>query len=125
VLASIDPPDKNFTPRQTGAMHNVWREGPVRGNPDASKWSIIVDAEGNEVLSTVESLANNPRATDEYDDFDSRTRGQRSMHAIRDALKFALANLENSNLRGSSCAHSQVVVLADYPTLMQHLRTEL
>ncbi|MDN6358273.1 MAG: HNH endonuclease [Yaniella sp.] len=125
VLASIDPPDKNFTPRQTEAMHNVWCEGPVRGNPDAYKWSIIVDAEGNEVLSTVESLANNPRAKDEDDDFDSRTRGQRSMHAIRDALKFALANIENSNLRGSSGAHSQVVVLADYPTLMQHLRTEL
>lgn len=125
VLASIDPPDKNFTPRQTEAMHNVWCEGPVRGNPDAYKWSIIVDAEGNEVLSTVESLANNPRAKDKDDDFDSRTRGQRSMHAIRDALKFALANLENSNLRGSSGAHSQVVVLADYPTLMQHLRTEL
>ena len=123
VLAWIDPPDKNFTARQTEQMHNVWCEGPVRGNPDAYKWSIIVDAEGNEVFSTVESLANNPRTKD--DDFDRRTRGQRTMHAIRDALKFALANLENSNLRGASGAHAQVVVLADHPTLMQHLRTEL
>lgn len=37
VLASIDPPNKTFTPRQTEAMHNVWCEGPVRGNPDAYK----------------------------------------------------------------------------------------
>src|SRR5699024_355801 len=112
VLAWIDPPDKNFTARQTERMHNVWCEGAVRGNPDAYKWSIIVDAEGNEVFSTVESLANNPRTKD--DDFDRRTRGQRTMHAIRDALKFAWPNLANSNLRGASGTHAQVVVLADH-----------
>lgn len=125
LLASIDPPDQKFSQQQTEAMHNVWCEGTVRGNPDAYKWSIIVDAEGNEVLSAVESLANNPRAKDEDNEFDQRTRGQRTMHAFRDALKFALANLENTALRGASGAHTQVIVLADYPTLLEGLRDEL
>lgn len=47
------------------------------------------------------------------------------MHAIRDALKFALANRDNADFRGASGAHTQMVVLADYPTLMQGLREEL
>lgn len=123
LLASIDPPGKKFTKQQTDAMHGAWCEGPVRGNPDAYKWSVITDAEGNEVMHAVESMANNPRAKD--DEFDTRTRGQRSMHAIRDALKFALANRENAEFRGASGTHTQMVVLADYPTLMQSLRDEL
>ena len=81
LLAALDPVDKQFTKRQTDAMHNVWCEGPVRGNPNAFKWSIITDAEGNETFSTIEAMANNPRAKDD-DTFDSRTRGQRSMHAF-------------------------------------------
>lgn len=125
VLASIDPPDNAFTQQQTDAMHNVWCEGPVRGNPDAYKWSIITDAEGNEVLNTVEAMANNPRAKDDDNEFDKRSRGQRSMHAIRDALKFALANRDNAGFRGASGAHTQMIVLADYPTLLQGLRDEL
>lgn len=125
VLASIDPPDNAFTEKQTDAMHNVWCEGPVRGNPEAYKWSIITDAEGNEVLNTVEAMANNPRAKDDDNEFDKRSRGQRSMHAIRDALKFALANRDSAGFRGASSAHTQMVVLSDYPTLLQGLRDEL
>ncbi|HIW46153.1 MAG TPA: HNH endonuclease [Candidatus Yaniella excrementigallinarum] len=124
LLAALDPVDKQFTKRQTDAMHNVWCEGPVRGNPNAFKWSIITDAEGNETFSTIEAMANNPRAKDD-DTFDSRTRGQRSMHAFRDALKFALANLEHSELRGANGAHTQMVIIGDYPTLIQGLRTEM
>src|SRR5699024_4830218 len=82
------------------------------------------DAEGNETFSTIEAMANNPRAKDD-DTFDSRTRGQRSMHAFRDALKFALANLEHSELRGANGAHTQMVIIGDYPTLIQGLRTEM
>src|SRR5699024_10925516 len=59
------------------------------------------------------------------DNFDSRTRGQRSMHAFRAALKFALANLEHSELRGANGAHTQMVIVGDYPTLMQGLRAEM
>lgn len=124
LMASLDPADKQFTKRQTDAMHNVWCEGPVRGNPNAFKWSIITDAEGNETFNTIAAMANNPRAKDD-DNFDSRTRGQRSMHAFRDALKFALANLEHSELRGANGAHTQMVIVGDYPTLMQGLRAEM
>src|SRR5699024_4638270 len=35
LLASLDPEDRQFTKHQTDAMHNVWCEGPVRGNPNA------------------------------------------------------------------------------------------
>lgn len=124
LLTSIDPPDNKFTQQQTDAMHNLWCEGPVRGNPDAHKWSLITDAEGNEIMNTVEAMANNPRAKDDDNDFDSRTRGQRSMHAIRDALKFAMANRDKADFRGAN-GQAQMVVLADYPTLMQGLREEL
>ena len=126
LLASIDPPDKKFTESQTDAMHNAWCEGTVRGNQNAYKWVIITDAEGNEAFKTIEATANNPRAKDEEEqEFDSRTRGQRSMHAFRDAIKFALANISNSDLRGASGAHTQMVVMADYPTLMEGIRQEL
>ena len=124
LLASLDPEDRQFTKHQTDAMHNVWCEGPVRGNPNAFKWSIITDAEGNETFRTIEAMVNNPRAKDD-EDFDSRTRGQRSMHAFRDALKFTLANLEHSGLRGANGAHTQMVIVGDYPTLLQGLRTEM
>ncbi|GAA2043252.1 hypothetical protein GCM10009720_25080 [Yaniella flava] len=126
ILASIDPADKKFTQGQTDAMHSAWCEGTVRGNQNAYKWVIITDAEGNEAFKTIEATANNPRAKDDDEqEFDSRTRGQRSMHAFRDAIKFALANLSNSDLRGANGAHTQMVVMADYPTLMEGVRREL
>src|SRR5699024_1698385 len=48
LLASLDPPDKQFSSRQTDAMHNVRRIGPVRGNANAIEYSVIFDAEGDE-----------------------------------------------------------------------------
>ena len=47
------------------------------------------------------------------------------MHALRDALKFAIANLKHTNLPGTNGNHTQLIVLTDYPTLMQHLRDQL
>jgi|SRR5690625_4950472 len=121
LLAALDPADKQFTKKQTDAMHNVWCEGPVRGNQNAHKWVMIVDAEAHEAFQTMQSVANNPRAKDH----DGRSRGQRSMHAFRDAIKLVLANLEKSQLRGATGGHTQMVVMADYPTLIEGLRTEI
>src|SRR5699024_529855 len=50
LLAALDPADKQFTKKQTDAMHNVWCEGPVRGNQNAHKWVMIVDAEAHEAF---------------------------------------------------------------------------
>src|SRR5699024_4444221 len=124
LLASLDPEDRQFTKHQTDAMHNVWCEGPVRGNPNAFKWSIITDAEGNETFRTIEAMANNPRAKDD-EDFDSRTHGHRSMLPFRDALQFTLDILEHCWLRTANGAHKQMVIVGDYPTLLQGLRTEM
>lgn len=161
LLAAMDPPDKNFTQAQTEAMHNMRYEGTVRGNPNAHKWSVITDAEGNEAFKTIEALANNPRArkhalgpnrsqdpqtpiTSDDDatadtaavngdtdavtgqkPFDTRTRGQRAMHALRDAIKFAIGRIEHTKLPGAGGNHTQLIVTADYPTLMQHLRDQM
>src|SRR5699024_7730755 len=35
------------------------------------------------------------------------------------------ANLEHSELRGANGAHTQMVIIGDYPTLIQGLRTEM
>src|SRR5699024_8989294 len=134
----MDPPDQQFTTAQTEAMHNLRHVGPVRGNPGANKWELIADAELNELLSTLTSLANNPRTNsdateptgteeDSTEDAlpDKRTRGQRTMHALRDALKFSIDNLQHTNLPGTNGNHTELVVLTDYPTLVQHLRDEV
>lgn len=145
LIAAMDPPDQQFTSAQTEAMHTLRCDGPVRGNPNAHKWTLITDAEGNEALHFIAALANNPRAktkendTDETDSTDTteatssddnqivdrRTRGQRAMHALRDAVKFAIARLEETELPGTNGRHTQLVVLADYPTLLQHVQDQL
>ena len=138
LITSMDPPDQQFTTAQTEAMHNLRSVGPVRGNPGAQKWELIADAELNELLATLSAIVNNPRvetgtagSTDRAEQSaeepvsDRRTRGQRSMHALRDALKFTIANLENTDLPGTNGNHTELVVLTDYPTLVQHLRDEV
>ncbi|GAA4473359.1 hypothetical protein GCM10023190_05300 [Enteractinococcus fodinae] len=149
LIAAMDPPDQQFTSAQTEAMHMLRCEGPVRGNPNATKWSVVADAELNEALHLIAALLNNPRAStdtasetekdsqaeqseqsslpaDESEGIpDRRTRGQRAMHALRDALKFAIANLKHTDLPGTNGKHTQLVVLADYPTLVRHLRDQL
>src|SRR5699024_7026125 len=138
LIAAMDPPDQQFTTAQTEAMHNLRHVGPVRGNPGANKWELIADAELNELLSTLTSLANNPRTTSDATEStdsdeesakealpDKRTRGQRTMHALRDALKFSIANLQHTDLPGTNGNHTELVVLTDYPTLVQHLRDEV
>lgn len=149
LIAAMDPPDGQFTSAQTEAMHTLRCEGPVRGNPNAMKWSVVADAELNEALHFIAAILNNPRANTDADDEteknsapeqseqsdlptdepkgmpDGRTRGQRAMHALRDALKFAIANLKHTDLPGTNGNHTQLVVLADYPTLVQHLRKQL
>jgi len=139
LIAAMDPPDNQFTTAQTQAMHTLRCDGPVRGNPNAHKWTFITDAEGNEALHAIAALANNPRtkSTDsdaeepqtsevcEQRPADRRSRGQRAMHALRDALKFTLGRLEDTDLPGTGGNHTQLVVLADYPSLLQHLRNEL
>jgi hypothetical protein len=138
LIAAMDPPAQQFTTAQTEAMHNLRHVGPVRGNPGANKWELVADAELNELLSTLASFANNPRTNSDFteptdseeesaDDAlpDKRTRGQRTMHALRDALKFSVANLQHTDLPGTNGNHTELVVLTDYPTLIQHLRDEV
>lgn len=154
LIASMDPPDRQFTTTQTQAMHTLRCEGPVRGNPNATKWGLVADAELNEALHFIANLLNNPRAgndanresdaaehkkeTEESEPAtrtgqdsepdkvsDGRPRGQRAMHALRDALKFAIANLQHTKLPGTNGHHTKLVVIADYPTLVQHLRDQL
>src|SRR5699024_12073634 len=88
--ASRDLPYKHISSRQTDAMHNVRRIGPVRGNANAIEYSVIFDAEGDEIAQTLLATLTNPRGKG---DADARSGGQRRMHALRDVLKFALANL--------------------------------
>ncbi|HEY4558298.1 MAG TPA: hypothetical protein VIG82_08930, partial [Enteractinococcus sp.] len=45
--------------------------------------------------------------------------------ALRDAVKFAIARLEETELPGTNGRHTQLVVLADYPTLLQHVQDQL
>lgn len=124
LLASIDPPDKQFTPRQTEAMHDVRRIGLVRGNKNAVEWRLITDAEGDERLQTLLAAALNPRGKDDGS-FETRSRGQRRMHVLRDALSFVLANFDKAGFRGASGAHTQMLVITDYATLLEGLRQEL
>jgi hypothetical protein len=126
LLTSIDPPDKQFTQRQTEAMHDVRRVGPVRGNKNAIEYRMITDAEGDELLQTLLTAATNPRGKDDADEgFETRSRGQRRMHVLRDGLKFVLANFDKAGFRGASGAHTQMMVLTDYATLLEGLRHEI
>ena len=124
LLASIDPPDKHFTARQTEAMHDVRRIGLVRGNKNAIEWRLITDAEGDERLQTLLTAALNPRGKDDGS-LETRSRGQRRMHVLRDALSFVLANFDKAGFRGASGAHTQMLVMTDYATLLEGLYREL
>ncbi|GAA4473878.1 hypothetical protein GCM10023190_06900 [Enteractinococcus fodinae] len=123
LLASIDPSDKQFTARQTEAMHDVRRIGLVRGNKNAVEWRLITDAEGDERLQTLLAAALNPRGKNDGS-FETRSRGQRRMHVLRDALSFVLANFDKAGFRGASGAHTQMLVITDYATLLEGLRRE-
>lgn len=135
LLASIDPPDQKFTQAQTEAMWDARCLGPVRGNPDAHEWRLIASAEFTEIAQTLLSVITNPRGKDrtseddhaetEETEFDRRSTGHKRMQAFGDALKFALANLDKAEFRGASGAHAQMLVLADYPTLIQGMRDQL
>ena len=122
LLASLDPPDKQFSPRQTDAMHNVRRIGPVRGNVNAIEYRIIFDAEGDEIAQTLLAALTNPRGKGGDE---TRSSGQQRMHALRDVLKFALANLDKTGFRGASGAHAQMLVITDYATLLDGIRNDL
>lgn len=102
LLASIDPPDEQFTQQHTNSMHDVRRLGPVRGNKNAIGYHLVLDAEGDEALQTALSAITNPRGKGDDETFESRNTAQRRMHALRDLLKFGLANLDKSEFRGAS-----------------------
>lgn len=125
LLASVDPSDNTFTQQQSEAMHDVRRIGPVRGNKNAIEYRVVVDAEGDEATQTALYAVTNPRGKSDDDAFDTRSTGQRRMHALRDLIKFALANLDKSGFRGASGAHTQMTVLTDYATLLDGVRNEL
>src|SRR5690625_2514992 len=126
LLASIDPPDQGFTQAHTDTMYQVHRVGPVRGNKNAIEYRLVTDAEGDESLQTLLTAATNPRGKDEHDTaFDTRSRGHRRMHALRDAIKFVLANYDKTGFRSASGAHTQMLVVTDYATLLEGIRHEL
>src|SRR5699024_7297684 len=81
--------------------------------------------EGDEATQTALYAVTNPRGKSDDDAFDTRSTGQRRMHALRDLIKFALANLDKSGFRGASGAHTQMTVLTDYATLLDRVRNEL
>lgn len=126
LLAAMDPPDGNFTQAHTDAMYDIRRTGPVRGNKNAIGYEMVVDAEADEILQTYLMARTNPRGKDDEDaEFETRSRGHRRMVALRDALKFVTANLDKTGFRGASGAHTQMLVMIDYPTLLEGLRKEL
>ena len=43
---------------------------------------------------------------------------------LRDALSFVLANFDKAGFRGASGAHTQMLVMTDYATLLEGLRRE-
>src|SRR5699024_8080612 len=126
LLAALDPPDGNFSQAQTDAMYDIRRTGPVRGNKNAIGYEMVVDAECDEILQTYLMGRTNPRGKDDEDtEFDTRSRGHRKMVALCDALKFVTANLDKTGFRGASGAHTQMLVMIDYPTLLDGLRNDL
>lgn len=125
LLASIDPADQNFRPEHTESMHDIRRVGPVRGNKNAIEYRFITDAEGDEATQTLISTITNPRAKGDDAEFETRSAGQRRMHALRDVIKFGLANLDKAGFRGASGAHTQMTVITDYATLLEGIRNDI
>ena len=125
ALASLDPTDHNFSQQQSYAMYDVRRVGPVRGNKNAIEYKVIMDAEGDEATQTMLYALTNPRGKDDDAGFETRSKGHRRMHALRDLIKFGMANLDKSGFRGASGAHTQMLVITDYATLLDGVRTEL
>lgn len=124
LLASVDPPDNKFTQQQTDAMHDVRRIGLVRGNKNAVEYRVILDAEGDEATQALLYAMMNPPAQGN-DDFETRGTGQRRMHALRDVVKFALADMDKAGFRGASGAHAQMTVITDYATLLEGVHRDL
>src|SRR5699024_6405824 len=122
LQASRSPPDKQFSSRQTDAIHNVRRIEPMRDKANNSEYSEINNAAGDEIAQTLLATLTNPRGKG---DADARSGGQRRMHALRDVLKFALANLDKTGFRGASGAHAQMLVITDYATLLDGIRKDL
>lgn len=125
LLASTDPADQNFRQEHTDAMHDVRRIGPVRGNKNAIEYRVTLDAEGDEATQTLLAALTNPRGKGDDEAFERRSAGQRRMHALRDVIKFALANLDKTGFRGASGAHTQMTVITDYATLLEGIRNDL
>src|SRR5690625_3019456 len=126
LFASIDPPDQGFTQAHTDTMYQVHRMGPVRGNKNAIEYRLVTDAEGDESLQTLLTAATNPRGKDEHDTaFDTRSRGHRRMHALRDAIKFVLANYDKTGCRSDSGAHTQMLKVTGNASLLEGIRREL
>ena len=125
LLASVDPDDQNFRQQHTEAMHDVRRVGPVRGNKNAIEYRLTLDAEGDEATQTLLATLTNPRGKGDDEAFERRSAGQRRMHALRDVIKFGLANLEKAGFRGASGAHTQMTVITDYATLLEGIRNDL
>ena len=126
LLSSMDPPDGKFSQRHTESMYDIRRTGPVRGNKQAIGYEMVVDPECDEIIQTYLMARTNPRGKDTEDqEFETRSRGHRKMVALRDALKFVTANLDKTGFRGASGAHTQMLVMIDYPTLLDGLRREL
>src|SRR5699024_665016 len=96
LLASVDPDDQNFRQQHTEAMHDVRRVGPVRGNKNAIEYRLTLDAEGDEATQTLLTTLTTPRGKGDDEEFERRSAGQRRMHALRDVIKFSLANLDKA-----------------------------
>src|SRR5690625_466864 len=109
--------------------------GALANNPRLKRPDLDPDAKSQPSTTpngTVTSTSEpNHSNSDDVDDegsetpVDSRTRGQRAMQALRDAVKFALGRIEHTNLPGAGGNHTQLIVVADYPTLLQQLRDQL
>ena len=106
-------------------MHDVRRVGPVRGNKNAIEYRLTLDAEGDEATQTLFATLTNPRGKGDDEEFERRSAGQRRMHALRDVIKFSLANLDKAGFRGASGAHTQMTVITDYASLLEGIRNDL
>lgn len=125
LLAGLAPADGKFRPEHTELLYDVRRIGPVRGNRQAIEYVVIVDPECDEVLQTYLMSRTNPRGKDERDSaFDQQHRGHRRMVALRDALKFVVANPDRTGFRGASGAYANLLVMIDYPTLLAGVQRE-
>src|SRR5699024_11972953 len=122
LLASGGPDQLNVRQQRAEAMPDVRRVGPVRGNKNALAYRLTLDAEGDEATQTLLATLTNPRGKGDDDEFERRSAGQRRMHALRDVIKFSLANLDKAGFRGASGAHTQMTVITDYASLLEGIR---